>query len=101
MTRPYNNGCKQSRIQKNQSDRTMISVHNCFYNTVVILYLKRIATNLTKGLILNMMVCKKHLGKIADSMDEWEGRVAEELMLTKVEIASIKTEYPLKLDMQT
>ena len=44
---------------------------------------------------------QKHLGKIADSMDEWEGRVAEELMLTKVEIASIKTEYPLKLDMQT
>ena len=44
---------------------------------------------------------QKHLGEIADSMDEWEGRVAEELMLTKVEIASIKTEYPGQLNLQT
>ena len=44
---------------------------------------------------------QKHLGEIAGSMDEWEGRVAEELMLTKVEIASIKTDYPLKLNLQT
>ena len=44
---------------------------------------------------------QKHLGEIADSMDEWEGRVAEELMLAKVDIAYIKTEHPLKLDMQT
>ena len=32
----------------------------------------------------------KHLGLIADSMSEWEGRIADELDLTSVDTAAIK-----------
>ena len=40
----------------------------------------------------------KHLGQIADSMDEWEGPVAENLGLNQAEIANIqKTERTLHL----
>ena len=31
-----------------------------------------------------------HLGRIADSMDTWEGAVAEELGLTTADVASIR-----------
>ena len=43
----------------------------------------------------------KHLGRIADSMDEWEGPVAEELNLTKADVAKIKLKYPIDLNLQT
>ena len=42
----------------------------------------------------------KHLGQIADFMKEWEGSVAEELMLTQAEINNIKEEYKNKLKLQ-
>lgn len=42
-----------------------------------------------------------HLGAIADAMDEWEGKVAAELGLTKAEQAQIKTRYPNNLSLQT
>ena len=42
-----------------------------------------------------------HLGKIADSMHEWEGPVAEQLGLTLVDIAAIRTKHPLDLRQQT
>ena len=42
----------------------------------------------------------KHLGQIADSMAEWEGRIAEELNLTPADVASIRTRYPNDLDLQ-
>ncbi len=42
----------------------------------------------------------KHLGQIADSMCEWEGAVAENLGLTKADIAVIKTRYPADLKLQ-
>ena len=42
----------------------------------------------------------KHLGRIADSMYEWEGRIAEELGLTKADVANIKTKYPMDLKLQ-
>ena len=42
----------------------------------------------------------KHLGQIADSMYEWEGPVAEQLGLTKAEVAAIQMEHHLKLKMQ-
>ena len=43
----------------------------------------------------------KHLGKIAESMYEWEGSVAEQLGLTPADISDIKVEYPGKLKLQT
>ena len=42
----------------------------------------------------------KHLGQIADIMYEWEGTVAENLGLTKADIAAIKTKYPINLKLQ-
>ena len=36
----------------------------------------------------------KHLGKIGDSMTEWEGRISDELKLTQADIASIHTKHP-------
>ena len=42
----------------------------------------------------------KHLGRIADSMEEWEGRIAEELGLTKADVANIKMKYPSNLKLQ-
>ena len=44
---------------------------------------------------------QKHLGAIADSMDEWEGGVATALGLTKVDIANIKTEHRDNLNLQS
>ena len=43
----------------------------------------------------------KHLGQIADSMAEWEGKIADELELTEVDVAGIKTQYPSKLKLQS
>ena len=42
----------------------------------------------------------KHLGQIADKMYEWEGPIAEQLELTKADVAGIKIEYPNKLGLQ-
>ena len=42
----------------------------------------------------------KHLGQIADSMDEWEGPVAEELDLSPADITAIKTENLSKFNLQ-
>ena len=42
-----------------------------------------------------------HLGKIADSMYEWEGPVAEQLGLTQVDVAAIKMKHPGELRLQT
>lgn len=42
----------------------------------------------------------KHLGRIARSMVEWEGPIADELELTEAEVASINTKHPSKLNLQ-
>ena len=42
----------------------------------------------------------KHLGLIADSIREWEGRIAEELLLTSAEVETIKEKHKNKLDLQ-
>ena len=42
-----------------------------------------------------------HLGQIADAMHEWEGPIAEQLGLTRADIAAIKTKYPGELRLQT
>ena len=43
----------------------------------------------------------KHLGQIADTMYEWEGPIAEQLELSRADIAAIKTKYPGELRLQT
>ena len=43
----------------------------------------------------------KHLGQIADSMYEWEGRIAEELELTSADVSAIRTKHPFDLKLQT
>ena len=47
-------------------------------------------------------ITSKHLGQIAaDMMYEWEGKIADELGLTMVDVADIKLKYPLNLQLQT
>ena len=43
----------------------------------------------------------RHLGQIADSMTEWEGKISEKLELTPADVASIHTQYPKKLKLQS
>ena len=43
----------------------------------------------------------RHQGQIADSMDEWEGSIADGLGLTPAEVAFIKMKYPNQLNLQT
>ena len=43
----------------------------------------------------------KCLGQIAVSMYEWEGVVADELGLTRADIAEIKARYPHEMKQQT
>ena len=42
----------------------------------------------------------KHLGQIADTMDEWEGSVAESLRLSPADVAGIKAAHHGKLNLQ-
>ena len=42
-----------------------------------------------------------HLGRIADTMHEWEGQVAEQLGLTQADVAAIRMKYPSELKLQT
>ena len=43
----------------------------------------------------------KHLGQIADSMFEWEGKIADELGLTFAEVANFRKKYPYSPNLQT
>lgn len=43
----------------------------------------------------------KHLGKVANVMSKWEGRISDELGLTCADVAAIKTKHPLELKLQT
>ena len=42
-----------------------------------------------------------HLGKIAKSMAEWEGRIADGLNLTVPDVAGIKVKHPSDLELQS
>ena len=42
----------------------------------------------------------EHLGKIADSMYEWEGAVAENLKLTKADVTNITKKFPIEMNLQ-
>ena len=43
----------------------------------------------------------KHLGQIAKSLCEWEGRIADELGLSTSDVNGVKHKFPLNLEMQT
>ena len=43
----------------------------------------------------------EQIGQIADFMYEWEGSVAEQLDLSRPEVAAIKKRYPEDLNLQT
>ena len=43
----------------------------------------------------------KHLGQIADSLAEWEGRISDGLHLTPSDVASVHTKYPNDLKLQS
>ena len=43
----------------------------------------------------------KHLGQIADSMTEWEGRISDELNLTPADVENIHTKHPRSLKLQS
>ena len=43
----------------------------------------------------------KHIGQIADSMTEWEGRISDELKLTPADVASIHKKHPSNLKLQS
>ena len=43
----------------------------------------------------------EQIGQIADFMYEWEGSVAEQLGLSRPEVAAIKKRYPEDLNLQT
>ena len=60
-----------------------------------------VCNNYVDVILLNIEIQESHLGKIADSMAEWEGPIADQLNLTKSDVAGIKTEYPQKLNLQT
>ena len=47
-----------------------------------------------------VMVSTKHLGEIADEMDEWEGCIADHLGLTNSEVAAIKVKHEKELKLQ-
>ena len=44
---------------------------------------------------------QRDIGTITNSMDEWEGNVAEQLQLTRHEIEAIRKKYPGDLSLQT
>ena len=51
-------------------------------------------------LLSTAKIQSRHLGRIAESMAEWEGQIADEFKLTDSDVAAIKTEYPGKLKLQ-
>ena len=50
---------------------------------------------------LDQVLSDENLGKIADSMSEWKGPIAEQLELTTADIEAIQVEEPRKLKLQT
>ena len=51
---------------------------------------------------MNVAISNKHIGQIADQMDdEWNECIAERLELKPTDVKAIVTEYPRKLHSQT
>jgi hypothetical protein len=51
-------------------------------------------------ILLDAEVQEEHLGKIADSMSEWKGPIADGLKLKESDIAEIETKHEKKLNLQ-
>ena len=57
--------------------------------------------NVPAGVIqLDTEVKERYLGKIADSMAEWEGPIADELKLSAIDVEEIKTKHHQNLKLQ-
>jgi hypothetical protein len=67
----------------------------CFYNIVVD------SVSLNKVIDSDNDGVPKHLGQVADSMAEWEGKISDSLELTEADVANIKTGYPFSLKLQS
>ena len=67
---------------------------------IVSIYVIGITQLLYKEIDANNNGVPKHLGQIADSITEWEGRISELLQLTPADVASIQTLHPNKLQLQ-
>ena len=50
---------------------------------------------------LDQVLSNGDLGKIADSIYEWEGPIAEQLELSPADVAAIKMKHPGELKLQT
>ena len=50
---------------------------------------------------LDQVLSDGSLGKIADSMYEWEGPIAEQLELSPADVAAITKKHPGELKLQT
>ena len=70
-------------------------------HTTVIIMKRFLATLDSRARRLNNTLGDRELGRIADYMYEWEGRIAEELELKIAEVAGIKTKHPKELELQT
>lgn len=78
----------------------MMIVQNGVFDQIHVVYV------IIEGQLLDQVIdsdhggVPKHLGQIADSIDEWEGAVAESLGLGLAVVAGIKEKHPGKLNLQ-
>lgn len=49
---------------------------------------------------MDQVISNIHLGRIADSLTQWEGSIADYLELTPADVSGIKTKYPSDLHLQ-
>ena len=52
-------------------------------------------------MITDQVIVWSDLGQVADVIYEWEGPIAEQLELTRADVAAIKIKYPSELRLQT
>ena len=51
-------------------------------------------------MITDQIIDWSDLGQVADAMYEWEGPIAEQLGLTRIDVAAIKANHPVTLELQ-
>ena len=49
---------------------------------------------------IDLEIDDDHYGLIADSISEWQGRIAEALNLTESDVTVIRCDYQLRYDLQ-
>ena len=67
-------------------------VHTVFFKDVAEVNLDKVLDHDGKS--------ELHLGKIADAMIDWEGKIAEYLNLSSPDVHEIKTAHSARLDLQ-